>query len=118
MNLSVATVRITLFSILRRGCDFITFPRRKQPVELAADMNNLRRHNGQKVIDKMKRNHMMRLDHPPYSPDSSPCDFWLFVVLKNRMKENGLRNADEVDDSVCNFWSAMTLKDVQLVFRE
>ena len=23
------------------------------------------------------------IDHPPYSPDLSPCDFWLFPELKN-----------------------------------
>jgi hypothetical protein len=24
------------------------------------------------------------MDHPPYSPDLAPCDFWLFPNLKNR----------------------------------
>ena len=25
------------------------------------------------------------LEHPPYSPDLAPCDFWLFPILKNRL---------------------------------
>ena len=25
------------------------------------------------------------LDHPPYSPDLAPCDFWLFPILKERL---------------------------------
>jgi hypothetical protein len=26
------------------------------------------------------------MDHPPYSPELAPCDFWLFPKLKNAMK--------------------------------
>jgi hypothetical protein len=26
------------------------------------------------------------MDHPPYSPDLAPCDFWLFPKLKNALK--------------------------------
>ncbi|EFN89680.1 Histone-lysine N-methyltransferase SETMAR, partial [Harpegnathos saltator] len=28
------------------------------------------------------------IDHPPYSPDLAPCDFWLFPKLKLAMKGN------------------------------
>jgi len=29
---------------------------------------------------------IITLDHPPYSPDLAPCDFWLFPKLKLAMK--------------------------------
>jgi hypothetical protein len=32
-------------------------------------MDNLLCHNGQKPVDAMRRNHMIRLDHPPYLTD-------------------------------------------------
>jgi len=35
------------------------------------------------------------MDHPPYSPDLAPCDFWLFPKLKNALK--GQRFADLSD---------------------
>jgi hypothetical protein len=35
------------------------------------------------------------MDHPPYSPDFAPCDFWLFPTLKNAL--NGRRFADLSD---------------------
>jgi hypothetical protein len=35
------------------------------------------------------------MDHPPYSPDLAPCDFWLFPKLKNALK--GQRFADIPD---------------------
>ena len=30
-------------------------------------------------------NHPPYIDHPPYSPDLSPCDFWLFPRLKEML---------------------------------
>ena len=35
------------------------------------------------------------LDHPPYSPDLAPCDFWLFPTLKERLVG---RKFDRVQD--------------------
>jgi hypothetical protein len=35
------------------------------------------------------------MDHPLYSPDLAPCDFWLFQKLKNVLK--GQRFADIPD---------------------
>jgi hypothetical protein len=38
---------------------------------------------------------IMKLDHPPYSPDLAPCDFWLFPKLKTALK--GHRLSDIID---------------------
>ena len=35
------------------------------------------------------------MDHPPYSPDLAPCDFWLFPTLKERLAG---RKFDRVQD--------------------
>ena len=35
------------------------------------------------------------MDHPPYSPELAPCDFWLFPKLKSALK--GQRFADLSD---------------------
>jgi hypothetical protein len=37
----------------------------------------------------------MKLDHPPYSPDLAPCDFWLFPKLETDLKVH--RFADIAD---------------------
>jgi hypothetical protein len=39
------------------------------------------------------------MDHPPYSPDLAPCNFWLFPKLKDALK--GQRFAD-LSDIQCN----------------
>ena len=40
------------------------------------------------------------LDHPPYSPDLAPCDFWLFPKLKSVVKGLHFASVDEIKDRV------------------
>jgi histone-lysine N-methyltransferase SETMAR len=47
--------------------------RRQHPIQLTVHIDYSRCCNGQDIVDKMRLNHMTRLDHPPYSPDLSPC---------------------------------------------
>ena len=35
----------------------------------------------------MKKKRISLINHPPYSPDLSPCDYFLFRKLKTKMKE-------------------------------
>ena len=44
------------------------------------------------------------LNHPPYSPDLSPCDFSLFPRLKKMLSGNKYTSRSSLDsaDSVCN----------------
>jgi hypothetical protein len=61
---------------------------------------------------------MIHSDHPPYSPDLSPGDFWLLGALKNRMKETVFRSVYEVCDFVYSFWCVVTLDEVQPAFHQ
>jgi len=36
------------------------------------------------------------MDHPPYSPDLVPCDFWLFPKLKNALKEQRIADLSDI----------------------
>jgi hypothetical protein len=74
--------------------------RRKQPVDLTVHMHNSACYNGQKAVDKMRRNRMIHVYHPPDPPDLSPCEIWLCGVLKDRIKENVCWNAGEVEELV------------------
>jgi hypothetical protein len=40
------------------------------------------------VSDSLARRGITVLDHPPYSPDLAPADFWLFPKLKLVIKED------------------------------
>jgi hypothetical protein len=53
----------------------------------SVDMGNSMCHNAAKVTGKLEKRHIARAPHPPSSPDLRPCDFWLFGILKQKMKE-------------------------------
>ena len=43
--------------------------------------DNAPAHKSATVLQYLKESVLDVLDHPPYSPDLSPCDFWLFPRL-------------------------------------
>ncbi|GFW15839.1 histone-lysine N-methyltransferase SETMAR [Trichonephila clavipes] len=44
--------------------------------------DNARPHIARCVLDVSQQNNVEILLHPSYSPDLTPCDFWLFPQLK------------------------------------
>jgi hypothetical protein len=48
-----------------------------------------------RVRELLAKNSIKKMDHPPYSPDAAPCDFWLFPRLKTALK--GQRVSDLSD---------------------
>jgi transposase len=52
-------------------------------------------HNMLAVREFLAKKSIMKLDHPPYSPDLAPCNFWLFPELKTALK--GHRFSDTAD---------------------
>lgn len=49
-------------------------------------MNNTPAHTALATKAFLDENGLKTLPHPPHSPDLSPCDFWLFPVLKDGSK--------------------------------
>ena len=47
--------------------------------------DNALAHKSAMVQEYLKESRLAVLDHPPYSPDLSPCDFWLFPRLKEML---------------------------------
>ena len=47
--------------------------------------DNAAAHKCALVQDFLKEEHVTQLPHPPYSPDLSPCDFFLFPLLKKTL---------------------------------
>jgi len=50
--------------------------------------DNARAHTASEVKNFLKDESLAVMPHPPYSPDLSPCDFWLFGYLKEHLPEN------------------------------
>jgi hypothetical protein len=57
-----------------------------------------------------------RVPHPPYSPDLSPCDFWLFGILKQKIKDRVFQMIEKLMTAFHRVWDELTLEDLQSVF--
>jgi hypothetical protein len=60
--------------------------RLKDTPNFSVYMDNSICHNGIKVTEKHVKKQIARVSYPSYSPYFSPCDFWLFEMLKKAMK--------------------------------
>jgi hypothetical protein len=79
-------------------------------------MDNSTCHNESKVVLKFDKHHITGLLHPPYSPDLSPCDFWLFGMLKGILKDQEFHSRDEIEEAITMAWNDLTSDKVQSVF--
>jgi hypothetical protein len=67
-------------------------------------------------VSKFGQHHIFRLPHPPYSPDISPCDFWLLGLLKEIMKDREFHSHEEIDEAITVAWNDLTFETVQSIF--
>jgi hypothetical protein len=81
-------------------------------------MDNSMSHNGDKISEKLAKRSIERAPHLLYSPDISPCDFWLFDMLKHNMKDREFQSQQAIVSPVAKMWNDLTFADVQGVFQE
>jgi hypothetical protein len=79
-------------------------------------MDNSMCHNGRKVTDEFAN---LKLDHVPnlhYSLYLSPCDFWLFEMLKQNIEDQVFQTVEEIMTAFHRVCDELTLDDLQSVF--
>jgi transposase len=106
----IDTVLPNLYSEKRR------IVRRKGLPSFFVHMDNSMCHNGAKIIEKLEKRHIARAPRLAYSPDLSPCDFWLFGILKQKMKERVFRSEEQILTAITESWNELTFEDIQGVF--
>ena len=57
-----------------------------QSINVRIHMDNAHPHNSKMTMSKISELNMERLDHPPFSPDLSPNDFFLYGFVKDQLK--------------------------------
>jgi transposase len=93
--------------------------RRKNPgQEFFLRMDSAKCHNAKKITGKLQKKHIARAPRPLYSPDLSPCDFWFFGMVKEKIKDREFCSRQEILSSLSDPWNDITFKDVQRVFLE
>jgi hypothetical protein len=73
-------------------------------------------HNGSKVASKFENYHVPRLSHAFYSPDISPCGFWLFGMLQRVLKDREFNSIDEIEEAITKVRNKLTFGEIQSVF--
>ena len=58
------------------------------------------------------------LEHPPYSPDLAPCDFFLFPKIKSGLKGTRFESVDAVKKQVTQLMYNLSEKDLQHYFQQ
>lgn len=61
---------------------------------------------------------MFILQHPPYSPDLAPCDFFLFPKIKSSLKGTHFQTVDDVKMKTAELLKGLTENDWQHCFQE
>ena len=60
---------------------------------------------------------MCALNHPPYSPDLSPCDYFLFPKLKLPLKGHLFEDVQDIQGAVTLSLQTILQEDVQRSFQ-
>jgi hypothetical protein len=118
--------KLILFDVLPRGSTFnqrdfinsifpdlktanVNFRRQKTASTFWAELDSMC-HNGSKAPSKINKNHISRMPHSPYSPDISPCDFWLFGILKQILRDREFSSSDEIENAIAQVRNDLTLR--------
>jgi hypothetical protein len=64
-----------------------------------------------------KHNTLKRLPHPPYSPDISPWDFYLFGKVKGPLIRQEIPDEISLLDAVAEILNGLSTDEMQCVFR-
>jgi len=58
------------------------------------------------------------MDHPLYSTDLAPCDFWLFTELKNALKGQRFADLSDIQRNMKTLLRGIPEKDFQDCFQQ
>jgi histone-lysine N-methyltransferase SETMAR len=135
ITVSFTAKKFIVFDILPRGNTFnqryfinnifldlktahLNFRRQKTGSAFWVHVDNSMCHNGSKVTSKIKKNHILGMLHPPYSPYISLCNFWLFEMLRQILRVREFSSSNEIENAIAQVWNDLTFDDVQSMFRD
>lgn len=92
--------------------------KRKSRQDLKLHHDNAPTHTAKLTQEYLERNGVTVLPHPPYSPDLAPADFFLFGVLKQRMRGRCFKSLDEALEVLGQFIAEIEKKTWHSAFDE
>ena len=99
-------ITITSISVLRPLIDEIKRQRSSYGTDrIKIHHDNGRPHVHEDVTDYLESNGLTIVPHPPNSPDLSPCDFWLFDLIKDNLTDQD--DAESLHDAVIDVMNSI-----------
>lgn len=80
--------------------------------------DNAPAHNALSVKQFLASKNITVLEHPPYSPDLAPCDFFLFPKIKSALKGTHFSMVEEVQAKTAELLRSLTESDMQKCFEQ
>jgi len=68
--------------------------------------DNARAHTAKKTSQKLLQLGWEVISHPPYSPDISPSDYYLFKILKQHLREKSFNDRGHLKEELDDFFSS------------
>ena len=81
-----------------------------------ADIDNAPAIKSATVQEYLKESGLDVLDHPPYSPDLSPCDFWLFPRLNEMLAGHRFESCCGIGSAVYQCLQHISKEDYRVAF--
>jgi histone-lysine N-methyltransferase SETMAR len=78
--------------------------------------DNARPHVHEDVVAFLEAQDFTIMDHPPYSPDLAPCDFWLFDYIKQRLSDH--TSVESLDSEISKIVAAIPRNEWELTFEK
>ena len=104
-------------SVLTRLVDFYQKRRPRTSVhDIKLLHDNAPAHKSATVQEYLKESGLNVLDHPPYRPDLSHCDFWLFPRLKEMLAGHRFESRSGIGGAVYQCLQYIPKEDYQAAF--
>jgi histone-lysine N-methyltransferase SETMAR len=85
---------------------------------LLVHCDNAAPHRSRETVSFLSLNNLIPLNHPPYSPDLSPADFFLFGDLKEHLKGHNFFSQEELEKEVNRYLGDIPREMLQKVFHD
>jgi len=85
-----------------------------QNIKLLHD--NARPHVAKNVIKYLEQEGIKIIDHPPYSPDLAPCDFWLFDLFKKNLVDH--TDSESLKSQITEILESIPKQEYLLAFQK
>ena len=78
--------------------------------------DNARPHKSKEVKETIAAMGLEELEHPPYSPDLAPCDFWLFDGLKRHLAGSVFEEDVQIERAIRLYLRDITQEEYKKTF--